>query len=296
MMKAVKNETEIANTRLAYLKDGCAEAEFYGWLFEALEKGETVTEWKCSQKIAEFRAQQKHYVSESFTAIIAYRENAAMMHYAPLPQACSTIERENMLLNDSGGQYLEGTTDTTRTFAVGPITDEERRDFTNALKGVIALSRQRFLAGSTGSDLDTICRGQIWKEGLNYRCGTGHGVGFFLNVHEAPPNFRDRTVALEEGMFITIEPGVYTEGSHGVRTENAVVVVKDIQTEYGQFYRFDTFTLVPIDTSCLDLELMTDDELQWLNDYHQKVYQQVAPLVSERAKNWLEQKTQPVTR
>ena len=121
-----------------------------------------------------------------------------------------------MLLNDSGGQYLEGTTDTTRTFAVGPITDEERRDFTNALKGVIALSRQRFLAGSTGSDLDTICRGQIWKEGLNYRCGTGHGVGFFLNVHEAPPNFRDRTVALEEGMFITIEPGVYTEGSHGV--------------------------------------------------------------------------------
>ena len=219
-----------------------------------------------------------------------------MMHYAPLPQACSTIERENMLLNDSGGQYLEGTTDTTRTFAVGPITDEERRDFTNALKGVIALSRQRFLAGSTGSDLDTICRGQIWKEGLNYRCGTGHGVGFFLNVHEAPPNFRDRTVALEEGMFITIEPGVYTEGSHGVRTENAVVVVKDIQTEYGQFYRFDTFTLVPIDTSCLNLELMTDDELQWLNDYHQKVYQQVAPLVSERAKNWLEQKTQPVTR
>ena len=296
MMKAVKNETEIANTRLAYLKDGCAEAEFYGWLFEALEKGETVTEWKCSQKIAEFRAQQKHYVSESFTAIIAYRENAAMMHYAPLPQACSTIERENMLLNDSGGQYLEGTTDTTRTFAIGPITDEERRDFTNALKGVIALSRQRFLAGSTGSDLDTICRGQIWKEGLNYRCGTGHGVGFFLNVHEAPPNFRDRTVALEEGMFITIEPGVYTEGSHGVRTENAVVVVKDIQTEYGQFYSFDTFTLVPIDTSCLDLELMTDDELQWLNDYHQKVYQQVAPLVSERAKNWLEQKTQPVTR
>ena len=296
MMKAVKNETEIANTRLAYLKDGCAEAEFYGWLFEALEKGETVTEWKCSQKIAEFRAQQKHYVSESFTAIIAYRENAAMMHYAPLPQACSTIERENMLLNDSGGQYLEGTTDTTRTFAVGPITDEERRDFTNALKGVIALSRQRFLAGSTGSDLDTICRGQIWKEGLNYRCGTGHGVGFFLNVHEAPPNFRDRTVALEEGMFITIEPGVYTEGSHGVRTENAVVVVKDIQTEYGQFYRFDTFTLVPIDTSCLELELMTDDELQWLNDYHQTVYQQVAPLVSERAKNWLEQKTQPVTR
>lgn len=296
MMKALKNETEIANTYTAYLKDGCAEAEFYGWLFEALENGEELTEWDCSEKIAYFRSQQEHYDSESFTAIIAYHDNAAMMHYAPLPDACKALKREHLLLNDSGGQYFEGTTDTTRTFALGEISDQERRDFTTSLRGVIALSRQKFLAGSTGSDLDTICRGHVWQDGQNYRCGTGHGVGFFMNVHEAPPNFRDRTVALQEGMFITIEPGIYTEGSHGIRTENSVVVRKDVKTEYGQFYRFDTFTVVPIDTDCLDLSLMTDDDIQWLNDYHKNVYEKVSPLVSERARKWLEKKTQPISR
>lgn len=296
MMKAIKNETEIANTYTAYLKDGCAEAEFFGWLFEALENGETLTEWDCSEKIASFRAAQGNYVSESFTAIMAYRDNAAMMHYAPTPDNCKKLERAHLFLNDSGGQYYEGTTDTTRTFALGEISAQERRDFTTSLKGVIALSRQRFLAGSTGSDLDAICRGQVWRDGLNYRCGTGHGVGYFLNVHEAPPNFRDRTIALEEGMFITIEPGVYTEGSHGVRTENSVVVRKDIETEYGQFYRFETFTVVPIDTDCLDLALMNDEEIQWLNDYHKHVYEKVSPLVSERARKWLEKKTQPISR
>ncbi len=296
MMKAVKNETEIANTYKAYLKDGCAETEFYGWLFEALENGETITEWDCSVKIAEFRAQQEHYDSESFTAIMAFRDNAAMMHYAPQPDACAVLKREHLLLNDSGGQYFEGTTDTTRTFALGEISEQERRDFTTALCGVIALSRQKFLAGATGSDLDAICRGHVWQDGQNYRCGTGHGVGYFLNVHEAPPNFRDRTIALEDGMNITIEPGVYTEGSHGVRTENTVVVRKDVKTEYGQFYRFDTFTVVPIDTDCIDINLMNDSDIQWLNDYHKHVYEQVAPLVSERARKWLEKKTQPIAR
>ena len=163
-------------------------------------------------------------------------------------------------------------------------------------KAVIALSRQKFLEGATGSDLDTVCRGQLWQDGVNYRCGTGHGVGYFLNVHEAPPNFRDRSIALQEGMFITIEPGVYTEGSHGIRTENSVVVRKDIKTEYGQFYRFDTFTVVPIDTDCLDLSLMTETEIQWLNDYHKHVYETVSPLVSDRAKAWLEKKTQPISK
>ena len=294
MMKAVKNETEIANTYKAYLMDGCAEAEFYGWLFEALEQGETVTEWDCSNKLAEFRSQQEGYAGESFVAIVAYRENAAMMHYAPTADNHKVLKREHLLLNDSGGQYLHGTTDTTRTFALGEITAQERRDFTTSLKGFIALSRQRFLAGSTGSDLDAICRGQVWRDGQNYRCGTGHGVGYFLNVHEGPPNFRDRTVALHPGMFITIEPGVYTEGSHGVRTENAVVVVEDVKTEYGQFYRFDAFTLVPIDTDCIDLSLMTAEEIQWVNDYNQRVREKVSPLVSERARRWLERKTQAI--
>ena len=296
LMKALKNEVETKNTYEAYLQDGIAEAEFYAWLFEALENGETITEYQASEKLHSFREQRNHFKGDSFTAIIAYRDNAAMMHYAPKTEGSAVIERSHFLLNDSGGQYYEGTTDTTRTFALGEISAQERRDFTTSLKGVIALSRQRFLAGSTGSDLDAICRGQVWRDGLNYRCGTGHGVGYFLNVHEAPPNFRDRTIALEEGMFITIEPGVYTEGSHGVRTENSVVVRKDIETEYGQFYRFETFTVVPIDTDCLDLALINDEEIQWLNDYHKHVYEKVSPLVSERARKWLEKKTQPISR
>ena len=167
-----------------------------------------------------------------------------MMHYAPLPQACSTIERENMLLNDSGGQYLEGTTDTTRTFAVGPITDEERRDFTNALKGVIALSRQRFLAGSTGSDLDTICRGQIWKEGLNYRCGTGHSVSFVGNVHEGPHALNSRnTTRMRPGMVVTDEPGVYETDLVGIRIENELVCVHKADNQYGTFLGFEPLML-----------------------------------------------------
>lgn len=295
-MKGIKNETEIANTYKAYVKDGCAEAEFYGWLFEALEKGEKVTEWDCSNKIAYFRAQQENYKSESFTAIMAYRDNAAMMHYAPTAESHATLERSHMLLNDSGSQFLEGTTDTTRTFALGEITEQERHDFTVALQGVIALTTQKFLEGATGSDLDLICRGKLWQEGVNYRCGTGHGVGFFLNVHEAPQNFRNRVLPLTDGMFITIEPGVYTEGSHGIRTENQVVVRKDVKTEYGQFYRFDVFTVVPIDTTCLDLTIMRDEEIEWLNNYHKHVYETVAPLVSERARKWLEVKTQPISR
>ena len=296
MMKAVKNETEIANTRLAYLKDGCAEAEFYGWLFEALEKGETVTEWKCSQKIAEFRAQQKHYVSESFTAIIAYRENAAMMHYAPLPQACSTIERENMLLNDSGGQYFTGTTDTTRTFAMGELTDEERRDYTIVLKSVIAMSTAVFKEGMTGYGLDILCREGLWKYGLDYRCGTGHGVGYMLNVHEGPQSLGDRTTKLQPGMVLTIEPGIYTEGSHGIRTENTAVVAMGEKTEYGQFYHFETFTVVPIDTTPLKLEMMTNEEIEWLNAFNQHAYQTVAPHVSPRAEQWLKKATAPISK
>ena len=296
LMKSIKNEVEIANTYKAYIKDGCAEAEFYGWLFESLENGEKITEWDCAEKLHYFRSLQDNFVNSSFGAIVAYRDNAAMMHYGPSPAACSVLERSHMLLNDSGSQFLEGTTDTTRTVALGEITAEERHDFTAALQGVIALTTQRFLEGATGSDLDCICRGRLWRDGLNYRCGTGHGVGFFLNVHEAPPNSRERKIPFQEGMYITIEPGVYTEGSHGVRTENHVVVRKDIKNEYGQFYRFDTFTVVPIDIKSLDVSMMSDFEINWLNDYHKHVYDTVAPLVSDRARKWLEESTQPISR
>ena len=218
-----------------------------------------------------------------------------MMHYAPKPDCSKVLEKSHMLLIDSGGQYLDGTTDTTRTFALGEISDAERHDFTLALKGSIALLEAVFKEGISGSQLDVLCREYFWREGLDYRCGTGHGVGFMLNVHEGPQGFGS-SVKLREGMVLTVEPGVYTEGSHGIRTENVVTVVKGNKTEYAQFLKFDVFTLVPIDTKCLDLSLLTDHEIQWLNAYHRRVWDAVSPLVSDRAKAWLASATKAVSR
>lgn len=295
LMKACKNGTENKNTQNAYLKDGCAMAEFYGWLFEELEKGTELTEYDCVEKLAEFRTAQPLNHGDSFGAILAYRENAAMMHYAPKPGISKKLERSHLLLNDSGGQYLDGTTDTTRTFALGEINETERFDFTLTLKGSIALLEAVFKYGTSGKQLDALCREYFWREGLDYRCGTGHGVGFMLNVHEGPQGFGS-PVKLEEGMVLTVEPGVYREGEHGIRTENVVEVVKGDDTEYGQMMRFRVFTLVPIDTNCLDLSMLTDHEIQWLNNYHARVWEEVSPLVSERAKNWLYQYTRPISR
>lgn len=296
LMKSCKNDVEVKNIYEAYKKDACALAEFYGWLYESLDNGETITEWTASEKLQEFRQQQETYKGDSFTAIIAYRENAAMMHYGPKSDTAKVLEKSHLLLNDSGGQYLFGTTDTTRTFALGETTAEEKRDFTLVLQAVIALSNAKFKEGTTGSMLDVLSRQKLWDYGLDYRCGTGHGVGYLLNVHEGPQSFSNKDVKLREGMLLTIEPGVYTENSHGIRTENTVVVVKDEKTEYGQFYKFDCFTLVPIDTECLDISMMKCAEVRWLNEYHQKVYDEIAPLVSQRARKWLETKTKPITK
>lgn len=295
LMKACKNPTENQNTQNAYRKDGCALAEFYGWLYEKMAAGKKLTEYECVEKMAEFRGAQPLNKGDSFGAIIAYRENAAMMHYAPHPDASAILEPAHLLLIDSGGQYLDGTTDTTRTFALGPISETERHDFTLALKGSIALMEAVFKKGTSGSQLDVLCREFFWREGLDYRCGTGHGVGFMLNVHEGPQGFGS-TVKLEEGMVLTVEPGVYREGEHGIRTENVVHVVKGEDTEYGQMMRFENFTLVPIDIFCLDLSIMTDHEIDWLNRYHQKVWEEISPRVSERAQNWLWKYTRPVQR
>lgn len=295
LMKACKNETETKNTFKAYLYDGCAEAEFYGWLFEELEAGHEFDEWELAQKLLSFRKEQPDFKEDSFDPILAYRENAAMMHYGPKPGSAKKIQRSHLLLNDSGGQYLWGTTDTTRTVALGEITEEERHDFTIVLKSVIALSTACWKEGTTGRDLDILSRNNLWQLGLDYRCGTGHGVGYLLNVHEGPQSFRN-SEPLKEGMVLTIEPGIYTEGSHGIRTENAAVIRKSEKTEYGQFYHFETFTLVPIDTKCLDLALMNDVEIRWLNEYHAHVYDMVSPHVSDRAKKWLYEATRPVSR
>jgi Xaa-Pro aminopeptidase len=296
LMKAMKNEVETKNTYEAYLQDGIAEAEFYGWLFETLEQGETITEYQAAEKLYSFREQREHFKGDSFTAIIAYKDNAAMMHYAPKAEGSAVIERSNLLLNDSGGQYLTGTTDTTRTFAMGPLTDEERRDYTLTLKSVIALSSAVFKEGMTGYGLDILSRGVLWKYGLDYRCGTGHGVGYLLNVHEGPQSLGNREVKLQPGMVLTIEPGVYTEGSHGVRIENTAVVAKGEKTEYGQFLHFETFTVVPIDTTPLKLDMMSQEEIDWLNDFNRHAYETVAPHVSERAEKWLKKATAPISK
>ncbi len=295
LMKALKNEVETENTFKAYLYDGCAEAEFYAWLEDEMEAGTELTEWDLSEKIHEFRLQQPDSKGDSFTAIIGYKENAAMMHYAPTPDNSKKLEKEGLLLNDSGGQYLWGTTDTTRTIALGNISDEERRDFTLVLRSVIDLSCARWLEGTSGKELDILSRNNLWQLGINYRCGTGHGVGYLLNVHEGPQSFKS-PVVLQEGMVLTIEPGVYTEGSHGIRTENTVVVRKGEQTEYGQFYYFDTFTVVPIDTNCLDMNLLNDEHIDWINSYHAHVLATVAPHVSERAQEWLMKACMPIDR
>lgn len=294
LMKACKNSIEIENNYKAYLSDGCANAEFYGWLFEALDNNEVITEFDTVKKIKYFRSIQENYFEESFNAIMAYKENAAMMHYSPKENASSQLKKEGLFLNDSGGQYFNGTTDTTRTFALGTPSPLEKHDFTLALKGVISLSSIIFKDTCTGSDLDILCRQFLWSKGMDYRCGTGHGIGFMLNVHETPPNFRERNIKFKPGMLITIEPGVYTEGSHGIRTENTVVVVPHLTTEYGNFYKFETFTLVPIDIDCLDLTLLTKEEISWINKYHADILEKVSPFVSDRAKNWLLKKTKAI--
>ncbi len=296
LMKAMKNEVETKNTYEAYIQDGIAEAEFYGWLYEALENGESITEYQASEKLYSFRAQREHFKGDSFTAIIAYRDNAAMMHYAPKVEGSAVINRSHFLLNDSGGQYLTGTTDTTRTFAMGELTDEERRDYTLVLKSVIAMSTVVFKEGTTGYGLDVLCRAPLWKYGLDYRCGTGHGVGYLLNVHEGPQSLGDRTTKLQEGMVLTIEPGIYTEGSHGIRIENTAVIKKGEKTEYGQFMHFETFTVVPIDTVPLKLDMMTDEEIEWINKFNHHAYETVAPYVSERAEKWLKKASAPISK
>lgn len=296
LMKAMKNDVETKNTYEAYLQDGIAEAEFYGWLFEALENGEIITEYQASEKLYSYREQRKHFKGDSFVPILAYKDNAAMMHYAPKADNSAVINPSHFLLNDSGGQYLTGTTDTTRTFAMGELTDEERRDYTLVLKSVIAMSTAVFKEGTVGYGLDVLCRGVLWKYGLDYRCGTGHGVGYMLNVHEGPHSLGNRDIKLQPGMVLTIEPGIYTEGSHGIRIENTAVIAKGEKTEYGQFLHFDTFTVVPIDTTPLKLEMMNQEEIDWLNDFNRHAYETVAPYVSERAEKWLKKASAPISK
>jgi Xaa-Pro aminopeptidase len=296
-LKCVKNETEIRNIVEAHVKDGCALVEFCVKFDDMMKNGETVTECTVCDMLKEYRAKQPNNKGESFGTIAAYQANAAMMHYSPQPGTCSTLSNKGFLLVDSGGQYLKGTTDITRTFALGELSREEKEHYTYVLKAHIALTRAVFLEGCTGGNVDILCRQQVWKHGIDYRCGTGHGVGMFSGVHEGPQNLRiSSTVAFKKGMIITNEPGIYEEGKHGIRIENVMLVTEFINNEYGQFYQFEAITYFPIDTAGILFELMTEEEVDWLNNYHKLVYEKLSPRLSGRELEWLKKHTEPVYR
>ena len=296
LLKAVKNPTEIAHIRNAMKKDGAAIANTFYWLEHSLADQSIVDECAVALKLAENRSKQEHYHGESFGAIIGYKGNGAIIHYHPEPDTCKKINAEGILLVDSGGQYSDGTTDITRTLSLSEPTSEQKKHYTLILKGMIALSRAVFPEGTTGVQLDTLARQFLWSEGLNYGHGTGHGVGFFLNVHEPPQGFapahseRGRTVHVE-GMLSSNEPGYYLEGQYGMRIENLIVVNK---FKDSGFLSFETLTLYPFDKTLLDHNRLTVEEKTWINDYHKKVWDSVSPLLSGEIKTWFKEKCDPV--
>lgn len=294
LFKAIKNKTEIEATKYAHIKDGVAVTKFMYWLKTNVGKI-PMDEVSISDKLEEFRKAQKDFYDLSFDTICAYKENAALMHYKAEPGKCATVTNEGLLLIDSGGQYFDGTTDITRTFVLGNISDIERRDYTVALKALLRLQDARFIAGTTGPNLDLFAREMVYKYNLDYRCGTGHGVGHFLNVHEGPNGFRPKDrpgsnamCAFEPGMITTDEPGIYIENSHGVRHENELLCVETANNEYGQFLRFEPITMVPFDLDGLDLNLLSNHEIEQINEYHQLVFDTIAPYLTSEEKIWLQ--------
>ncbi len=294
VLKAIKNSTEISSLRNSHIKDGAAMVKFLVWLDNNLGKQE-ITEIMVDEKLQELRAQQELNLGLSFDTIAAFKDHAAMMHYKALPENQYALEKEGMLLIDSGGQYLDGTTDMTRTVVLGKLTEEERKDFTLVLKGHIGLATAKFLQGCTCTHLDILARKPLWDEGLDYRCGTGHGVGFLLGVHEGPQGFKRppviNTVILEPGMILTNEPGIYREGKHGIRTENTLLLVDDYENEYGRYMKFDTISYCPIDIDGIDAGMLTQPEKDWLNSYHSEVYDKLSPYLNKEEQEWLKRET-----
>jgi Xaa-Pro aminopeptidase len=294
-LKAIKNDVEIENLIKCQTKDGAAMVRFIKWLKESVRK-EKVTEITVDKKLIEFRNAQEYFMGPSFDTIAGYKEHAAMMHYKAVPESDYALKDEGMLLVDCGGQYLDGTTDITRTIVLGKLSSEEKRDFTLVLKAHIGLSSVKFLYGATGSNLDVLARRPLWEYGLDYKCGTGHGVGFLLNVHEGPQGFSQvpNRVKLEKGMVITNEPGIYKEGKHGIRTENTMLVTLDEKTEFGQFMRFKTISYCPIDLEAIYIDMLSSEEKNWLNTYHSEVYDILSPYLNEEEKKWLSKETRAI--
>ena len=291
--KAVKNNIEIENVRNTMVRDGVAMVKFISWLKKTI-KTRNITEIEASDKIYEIRKTGENFYDLSFGSISAYGANASMPHYTATEKNQATIKQEGLYLLDSGAQYLDGTTDLTRTLAVGPLTQEEKTDFTLVLRGMIDLTMQRFLYGATGSNLDIIARIPLWNAGMDFKHGTGHGVGFFLNVHEGPHRISTaaNTIKLEKGMVVSNEPGVYKSGKHGIRIENLVVVQEDENTQYGgQFMKFETLTFCPIDLEAIDVLLLTHDEKVWLNNYHKTVFEKLSPYLQGEELEYLKSAT-----
>lgn len=293
LMKAIRNEQEIAGIHEAMKKDGVALVKFLKWLGEAVPAG-TETELSVDKKLHAFRAEQPLYIGESFDTIAGYGEHGAIVHYSATEESNAIIRPKGFLLLDSGAQYLDGTTDITRTIAMGELTEEEKTDYTLVLKGHIALAMAKFPAGTRGAQLDILARLPLWKNGMNFLHGTGHGVGHFLNVHEGPQSIRmnENPVTLQPGMLTSNEPGVYKAGSHGVRIENLILVVPDGEGMFGEYYNFEAVTLCPIDTKGIIKEMLSKEEINWLNEYHRKVYEKLSPALNEEERAWLGQATQ----
>ena len=292
-MKTVKNATEIAGFRSAMLKDGIAMVRFLKWLDESHEPK---TEVSIDRKLTSLRAEQPLYRDISFDTIAGYGPHAAIVHYEATPETDVALEPRGLLLLDSGAQYLDGTTDITRTIALGPLTDEERKIYTLVLKGHIQIELCKFPSGASGTQIDILAREAMWREGLNYLHGTGHGVGTYLNVHEGPHQFRMewKPQPLIAGMTITVEPGIYLAGRFGVRIENTMLIVPALESEFGSYLKLEPLTLCPVDLRPVCREQLTDEERQWLNDYHQTVYDRLSPLLESEERQWLRAATEAI--
>jgi Xaa-Pro aminopeptidase len=297
-LKAVKNIVEIDNIGKVMVKDGIALTKFFFWL-EQKSGSEPFSELSLGERLNSFRSQGENYLGPSFSTIVAFNEHGALPHYSATKESDIQISASGILLIDSGGQYLDGTTDITRTISMGRPTDVQKRDFSLVLKGMINLALAKFPAGTKGYQLDLLARKALWENGLNYGHGTGHGVGFCLNVHEGPQNIsqgggRDSKTVIEPGMLISDEPAIYREGEYGIRIENLILCFEDEETEFGQFLKFDTVSLCYIDKSLIDISLLDQKEIGWLNSYHAEVYEKLSPYLTNTEILWLRKKTEPI--
>lgn len=298
LMKSAKNDTEAENIRKAHLKDGIAHTRFMYWVKKNIGKI-PMTEISASDKLEEFRSEQEGYLGASFAPISAFADHGAVIHYSATEESNAELREGKLFLTDTGGHYWEGSTDITRTIALGKVSRREKEHFTLVARAMLRLANTVFLHGCTGANLDCIAREIFWKERLNFNHGTGHGVGYLMNIHEAPVNFRWKegnvpAQPLEKNMVISDEPGIYIEDSHGIRLENLLLVQEDEENEYGQFMKFEILTYVPIDLDALIPELMMQEEREMLNEYHSKVYELIGPHLNEEERTWLKEYTRPV--